>query len=76
MKNKERHSENKNKNKSNDSRLQSLMLCVLVLLLSHVLYLWIGKKTLSLNLFWYRFFEYLTSVALYIYFLNKEGTLY
>jgi len=54
------------------TRLQSLVMAVLVLLLTHVFQLWIELKSLSINLFWYRMAEAVLSVMLYLYIMWRE----
>ena len=54
------------------TRLQSLIMTILVLLLTHVFQLWIDFKSLSVNLFWYRICEAVLSVLLYLFTMWRE----
>eukprot|EP01083_Nonionella_stella_P251482 867633_1 len=54
------------------TRIQCLIMMILVLLLTHVFMLWINFKTLSVNLFWYRIAETALSIILYLFVMWKE----
>jgi len=54
------------------TRLQSLIMAILVLLLTHVFQLWIDFKSLSVNLFWYRICEAVLSVLLYLFVMWRD----
>ena len=55
------------------TRLQSLIMAILVLLLTHVFQLWIDFKSLSVNLFWYRICEAVISLLLYLYVMLRDS---
>ena len=67
--------QNENENESifgKSTRLQSLIMALLVMLLTHVFMLWMDLKSLSVNMFWYRMFQAVLSVIAYLFILWKE----
>ena len=56
------------------SKVQSSVMVVMLLILTHVLQLWIDLKSVSVNLFWYRLGEGVLTVVLYQYGVYRAGT--
>eukprot|EP01084_Bolivina_argentea_P025333 47098_1 len=54
------------------TRLQSFIMAILVLLLTHTFQLWIDFKALSVNLFWYRMCEAVLSIILYLFVMWRD----